>query len=72
MSYRRSELSTPSVNPSPIDPPRPPRSGFSVGVNRQGCVVHLSLTAGDEYGAVELYEHFVQSLAKGRLRLEIG
>ncbi len=51
------------------EPARP--GGFRINVNRQGTTVHLSLTAADEYGAVELYEHFVQALERGRLNLEL-
>ena len=46
-------------------------SGFRIQVSRQGTTVHLSLSAGDEYAAVELYEHFVQALEQGRLSLEL-
>ncbi len=45
--------------------------GFRIQVSRQGTTVHLSLSAADEYAAVELYEHFTQALEDGHLSLEL-
>ena len=47
------------------------RGGYRIHVSRQGTAVHLSLIAGNEYAAVELYEHFVQALERGQLNLEL-
>ena len=47
------------------------RGGYRIQVSRQGTAVHLSLIAGNEYAAVELYEHFVQALERGQLNLEL-
>ena len=59
------------TKPSAGDQPARPGGGFRINVSRQGTTVHLSLTAADEYGAVELYEHFVQALERGSLNLEL-
>lgn len=47
------------------------RGGYRIQVSRQGTAVHLTLIAGNDYAAVELYEHFVQALERGQLNLEL-
>ena len=47
------------------------RGGYRIQVSRQGTAVHLTLIAGNEYAAVELYEHFTQALEGGHLNLEL-
>jgi hypothetical protein len=46
--------------------------GFRVEIKRHGDVVEIIFTAGDEYTAIELYEHLVQSTQKGTLHLDLG
>ena len=47
------------------------RGGYRIKVSRQGTAVYLTLLAGNDYAAVELYEHFVQALEGGHLNLEL-
>ncbi len=49
-----------------------PAGGVQIGVRRDGCLVQISLTSGSEYSSIELYDHLVQSIKKGALRLDIG
>ena len=46
--------------------------GLCVDVGRRGSLVKLTITAQDDYGAIELYEHIVRSLERGRLVLCVG
>ncbi len=46
--------------------------GYSLGIRRVGCAVHITLTAANEYLAIELFDHLVESAQGGHLRLEVG
>ena len=46
--------------------------GCSVAVRRTGKSVEVTLTANDEYAAIQLYDSLVQSISRGRLRLELS
>ena len=52
--------------------PRSKKAGFSVGVNRTGRVVNLTLTASNDYVGIELYEHLVRSVQQGCLRFDLS
>lgn len=46
--------------------------GYGVAVRRTGKAVEITLTANDEYAGIQLYDSLVQSISKGRLRLELS
>lgn len=43
-----------------------------VSVRRIGNVVHLSLSAADDYRAIEFYERLVESAKKGKLQFDLN
>ncbi len=47
-------------------------SGYKIAIRRNGPVVDITLTAGDDYSGMELYDSLVQSAKNGCLRLEIS
>ncbi len=46
--------------------------GYKIGIRRNGPAVEITLTAGDDYAGIELYDSLVQSVKGGSLRLEIS
>ena len=46
-------------------------SGYRIALRRRGPSVELTLTAGDDYAAIELYDSLLQSIKSGHLRFEI-
>ncbi len=46
--------------------------GYKIGIRRDGHAVEITLTAGDDYASIELYDSLVQSAKAGSLRLEIS
>ncbi len=51
---------------------QPAAGGYGVAVRRSGKAVEITLTANDEYASIELYDSLVQSIKKGKLRLELS
>ncbi len=49
----------------------PKKGSFTVGITRTATNVHLTLSAWDEYSAIELYERLVQSVQNGKLTLDL-
>ncbi len=49
----------------------PKKGSFTVGITRTAANVHLTLSAWDEYSAIELYERLVQSVQNGKLTLDL-
>jgi len=51
--------------------PQPLIAGYKVAIRRTGPSVEITLTAGNEYASIELYDSLIQSINKGSLRLEL-
>ena len=51
--------------------PQPLTAGYKVAIRRTGPSVEITLTAGNEYASIELYDSLIQSINKGTLRLEL-
>lgn len=49
-----------------------PALGYSLGIQRLGSTVHVTLTAGNEYLAIELFDRLVESAQAGQLRLDVS
>lgn len=46
-------------------------SGYRIALRRRGPSVELTLTANNDYAAIELYDSLLQSIKSGHLRFEI-
>lgn len=55
--------------PSPAPPAK--KGDYTIGIRRIGELVEITLAAGSEYAAMELYDSLVQSAERGYLRLEL-
>ena len=62
----------PVTSQAPDAAPQTAVGGYGVAVRRTGKAVEITLTANDEYAGIELYDSLVQSISKGRLRLELS
>ena len=51
--------------------PQPTASGYRVALRRNGPSVEITLTAGNDYAGMELYDSLLQSVKSGHLRFEI-
>ena len=58
----------PTQAPSPV--PQVP-AGYRIGLRRNGQTVEITLTAGNDYAAMELYDTLLQSVKAGHLRFEV-
>lgn len=45
--------------------------GYSLGIRRSGCSVEITVTAGSEYLAIELFDRLMRSAQSGSLSLEL-
>lgn len=48
-----------------------PANGYSIAVRRNGPAVEITLTAGNDYASMELYDSLIRSIKAGHLRFEI-
>lgn len=46
-------------------------SGYRIALRRNGPSVEITLTAGNDYAGMELYDSLLQSIKAGHLRFEI-
>jgi len=49
-----------------------PAAGYRVALRRNGPSVEITLTAGNDYAGMELYDSLLQSVKSGHLRFEIA
>jgi hypothetical protein len=47
----------------------PVANQYGIKINRQQCQVQITLIAGDEYVAIQLYETLVEAISGGKLNL---
>lgn len=63
------------IGPEPSQVPdgtvRAAAGGYGIAARRTGQAVQITLTSSDEYASIELYDHLVQSIGEGSLRLEM-
>ena len=62
----------PETSQVPVAAQQAAAGGYGVAVRRTGKAVEITLTANDEYAGIQLYDSLVQSISKGRLRLELS
>ena len=46
-------------------------NGYSIALRRNGPSVEITLTAGNDYAGMELYDSLIRSIKSGHLRFEI-
>lgn len=46
-------------------------NGYSIALRRNGPSVEITLTAGNDYASMELYDSLIRSIKSGHLRFEI-
>lgn len=51
--------------------PQAAAGGYRIALRRKGPSVEITLTAGDDYAGMELYDSLLQSIKSGHLRFEI-
>ncbi len=47
-------------------------SGHGLRIQRLGCAVQITMTAANEYLAIELFDRLAKSAAKGSVKLDFG
>ncbi len=53
-------------------PSTAPAAGYRIALRRNGPSVEITLTAGNDYAGMELYDSLLQSMKSGHLRFEIA
>lgn len=46
-------------------------NGYSIALRRNGPSVEITLTAGNDYASMELFDSLIRSIKSGHLRFEI-
>ncbi len=55
-----------------VGEPRAATRGHGLGIQRIGCAVQVTVTAANEYLAIELYDRLIQAARDGSVRLDLG
>ena len=71
MTQRDTEPNGPA-QPTQTPSPAPQAAGYRITLRRNGPAVELTLTANNDYAAMELYDTLLQSVKSGHLRFEIA
>lgn len=63
--------------PGPVRPTQesstaPQAAGYRIALRRNGPAVEITLTAGNDYAAMELYDTLLRSVKSGHLRFELA
>ena len=60
----------PTQASSPV--PQVAANGYRIALRRNGPSVEITLTAGNDYAGMELYDSLLQSVKSGHLRFEVA
>ncbi len=71
MTQHNGERNGPA-QPTQASSPAPAANGYRIALRRSGPSVEITLTAGNDYAGMELYDTLLQSVKSGHLRFEIA